>query len=72
MVYQDYEGRQVRLPDERIAHILRNRPYIIGMEWAIRETLEAPQEVRQSSSDPTVSLYYRWILTRQRVPSSCV
>jgi len=61
MVLRDYQGREIRLPDERLAYILRKHPEITGMEGAIRETLEAPEQVRQSTSDPVhVNLYYRW------------
>ena len=57
-IFRDYQGRTVRLPGERLAHIQR-RPEMVGMEWAIRETLEAPEEVRVSRSDAEVKLYYR-------------
>ena len=60
MVYVDFQGRQIRLPEERIGHILRRHQNITGMEWAIEETLAAPDEVRKSLSDPQVNLYYRW------------
>jgi hypothetical protein len=33
---------------------------MISMEWAVRETLEDPEEVRESRDDPnTVKLYYK-------------
>lgn len=40
---------------------------MVGMEWAVRETLEDPEEIRKSRRDPdTVKLYYRWF-TNTRV-----
>ena len=34
---------------------------MVGMELAVRETLEDPEEVRKSRLDQnTVRLYYRW------------
>ena len=61
MVYRDYQGLQIRLTDERLRHILRRHSYLVGMERVIPETLETPEEVRRSTSDPShVILYYRW------------
>jgi len=61
MIFRDYRGREVRLPDERLAYILRKHPEIAGLEEAMRETLDLPEQVRQSTSDPVrVNLYYRW------------
>jgi hypothetical protein len=60
IVYRDYEGRRIRLPDERLSHILLQHPEIVGMESAITGTLESPEEVRWSTRDPLqVTLYYR-------------
>ncbi|MBI4497587.1 MAG: hypothetical protein HY689_06810, partial [Chloroflexi bacterium] len=58
--FQDYEGRTIRLPDERLAHILEEHPEIRGLEWAIAITLAAPDHVIRSRSDAEVRLYYRW------------
>ncbi len=58
-VLTDYEGRQVRLTDERLAHI-REHPEMVGLESAIAETLAHPQRVIQSRSDPDARLYYRY------------
>lgn len=33
---------------------------MLGKEWAISETLVAPDEVRGSNHDEQVNLYYRW------------
>lgn len=65
MVYRDYRGHQIRLPDERLAHVLLQHLEIASMESAITETLGSPEEVRRSTRDPRqVTLYYR------RYPSS--
>lgn len=55
----DYQDRQVRLTDERLEHILAH-PEMVGMETLIAETLRYPQLVRQSLSDETAELYYRF------------
>ncbi len=60
MTYQDFRGRTVRLPTERLAHIYEAHEYMVGLEWTIHQTLEAPEAVRLSTGDPgNVSLYYR-------------
>ncbi len=63
MVYRDHEGREIRLPEERLNHILIEHSFMVGKEWAIRETLADPDEVRVSNQDRQVSLYYRWYNT---------
>ena len=55
----DYEGRSIRLTDERLAHILEH-PEMVGMEAAIEETLVAPEAVIGSFSDERAHLYYRF------------
>lgn len=57
----DYQGRQIRLTDERRAHILEH-PEMARLESAIAETLRAPSAVVQSVSDPTAALHYRFYL----------
>lgn len=59
-VFRDYQGREVRLTDERLAHILEGHEELIGFEPAIRETLEGPDSVAQSNTNPNARLYYRW------------
>jgi hypothetical protein len=54
----DYAGREVRLTDERLRHILEH-PEMIDLEAQLEETIAQPQSVIQSSSDTTVSLFYR-------------
>ena len=58
-VLTDYEGRAVRLTDERLAHILEH-PKMVGMEDKIEETLATPERVIESQSDPEARLYYRF------------
>ena len=57
-ILRDYEGCEVRLTDERFAHILEH-PEMVGLGDAISETLAQPQRVIQSLSDPQARLYYR-------------
>ena len=54
----DYEGREIRLTTERLAHIL-SHPEMVGMEARVEEALREPERVIQSPSDPGVHLYYR-------------
>lgn len=58
-VYTDYEGRSVRLTDERLVHILEH-PEMVGMESRIEATLAEPEQVIESLSDPDAHLYYRF------------
>jgi hypothetical protein len=58
---KDYQSRDVRLTDERLAHILEH-PEMAGMEAALRETLEHPALVIQSRSDAEAELSYRFYL----------
>jgi hypothetical protein len=53
----DYSGREVRITDERLAHILEHRE-MDGMAEAIERTLQQPAEVRRSKADDTVKLFY--------------
>jgi hypothetical protein len=55
----DYRGLAIRFTDERLAHVLEHRE-MQGMEAAIVETLQEPQQVVQSYSDPHAYLYYRY------------
>ncbi len=56
---KDYQGRNVRLTDERLAHILEH-PEMAGLEAALEETLRTPQWVIQSGTDPAAELSYRY------------
>ena len=57
----DFQGRPVRLTDERRQHILEH-PEMAGMETALAETLRNPQLVVRSRTDETATLYYRYYL----------
>lgn len=57
-VYVDYQGKGIRLTEERLAHILEH-PEMRGMESQIPETLLRPERVLESLSDPGARLYYR-------------
>ncbi len=58
-VLKDYQGRDVRLTDERLAHILEH-PEMANLEAALEETLRDPKLVIQSRSDPNAELSYRF------------
>ena len=58
-VLHDLDGLAIRLTDERLEHILEH-PEMAEMEPAIEETLQDPERVVQSISDPDVHLYYRF------------
>lgn len=58
-VLLDYQNREVRLTEERLAHILAH-PEMVGMEAQIADTLKHPQLVRQSRSDESAALFYRF------------
>jgi hypothetical protein len=57
-ILKDYEGRAIRLTDERLAHILEH-PEMQGMEGPIERTIGNPERVLESLSDPGARLYYR-------------
>ena len=58
---KDFEGRQIRLTDERLEHIL-DHPEMRGLTRSIEETLAYPQKVIRSVSDTDARLYYRYYL----------
>lgn len=55
----DYEGRAIRLTEERWRHISEH-PEMEGMREALEETLRAPEVVHESMSDPAARLHYRF------------
>jgi hypothetical protein len=57
----DYQGRNVRLTDERLDHILEH-PEMRGLESALAETLRSPTLVIESRADPSTELNYRFYL----------
>jgi hypothetical protein len=58
---KDYHGRDVRLTDERLRHILEH-PEMANLEVALEETLRRPQYVIQSQVDPAAGLSYRFYI----------
>lgn len=56
---RDFEGRLIRLTEERWAHI-REHPEMVGMKKTVAETLAAPQIVVRSPADPKAHLYHRY------------
>ena len=59
VILTDYEGRSIRLTDERWRHI-EEHPEMVGLRGAVAETLRKPEAVVQSRSDPSARLYYRF------------
>jgi hypothetical protein len=71
-IFRDYEGRAVRLTEERLAHILEH-PEMQGMEERIGETMGRPDRVLESLSDPQARLYYRmYVTTKVGAKHPCV
>jgi hypothetical protein len=60
-ILKDYQGRDVRLTEERIRHILEH-PEMATLEAALEETLRRPQYVIQSQVDPAAELSYRYFI----------
>lgn len=59
--FRDFEGRPIRLTEERRKHILSHRE-MSGLDASIGEVLRTPGTVVQSRSDPEARLYYRYYL----------
>ena len=60
-ILEDFEGRSIRLTDERLAHILEH-PEMKGMETEIERTLRSPEIVVRSASDAGTALHYRFYI----------
>src|SRR5438105_3721649 len=60
-VLKDYHGREVRMMDERLNHILEH-PEMANLEASLEETLREPQFVIQSRTDPSAELSYRFFI----------
>ena len=58
-ILHDHEGRDVRLTDERLAHVLEH-PEMRGMELALEETVRQPTLVIESRTDSPARLNYRF------------
>jgi len=63
-VYTDYNGRKVRLTDERRAHLLTH-PEMVLLEPRLADAIASPEVVVRSGTDETVLLYYRGEFTEQ-------
>lgn len=55
----DYQGKSVRLTDERLAHI-KEHSEMVFMEAVLEETLRRPQLVIRSGTDTSAKLNYRY------------
>ncbi len=55
----DYQGKAVRLTDERLTHISEH-PEMKNMEVALEETLRQPHLVIRSGADAAANLNYRY------------
>jgi len=58
-IIRDCFGHDVRLTDERLAHIAQHVE-LMGMENEIEHVLRSPTEVRVSVSDDDVRLFYEF------------
>jgi hypothetical protein len=58
-ILADCFGHQVRLTEERLAHIL-DHPEMQGMKDEIERVLRQPVLIRRSRSDKTVRLFYKF------------
>jgi hypothetical protein len=67
---QDCFGRQVRLTDERLAHILEHAE-MAGLAAEIEQVLREPQLVRRARADEAVRLYYEFTRKRLWVANGC-
>jgi hypothetical protein len=54
----DYQGRAIRLTEERRNHILRH-PEMVGLDEDIERAVATPDSVVESVSDTETRLYYR-------------
>ena len=57
--FKDKFGRNIRLTDERLQHIITDHPEILKPTDKIGETLMFSSTVIKSEDDPYVWLYYR-------------
>lgn len=58
-ILTDYEGRAIRLTDERLEHIALRHPDVLEIENAIEDTLAAPDTMVPDELDPEVINYCR-------------
>lgn len=58
--FTDIHERQIRLSEERKKHIEENHPEMQIQMEKIVETLNNPQIIKESSTDTSVELFYRF------------
>lgn len=58
-IFEDRQGRPVRFTGERLDHLVDSHPEMRGQLDRIAQTLEAPQRIVRSRTDPEVALFYR-------------
>lgn len=61
--FLDFFNRQIRLTDERYAHLVADHPEMGNQFEKIAETLRSPEKVVKSKTDEKVVLYYRLYLS---------
>ncbi|MCI0438187.1 MAG: hypothetical protein L0177_03545 [Chloroflexi bacterium] len=60
-VFTDFEGREIRLTDERVAHIIREgHGQVFQITNTLEEVLTLPDLIAESTSNPNARLYYRY------------
>ena len=61
MLVEDYEGRRIRLPDERWQHICSGHPEMTTMLPDLQETLSQPDRlIIPGDEAETEKRYYKW------------
>ena len=58
-IFEDNQGRSVRLTDERLEHLENHHLEMVGQLTRISETLKEPDQIIQSKTDTTVELFYK-------------
>ena len=66
----DYQGRAIRLTEERRNHILRH-PEMVGLDEDIERAVATPDSVVESVTDTETRLYYRFLAQTLVGPSTC-
>ena len=57
--FTDERGKEVRLTDERLRHMLRRHPEMAFQLHWIADTLSSPDAVQVSRTSPAVRLYHQ-------------
>ena len=58
-IFRDWEGRRIRLTEERLKHILEH-PEMKNMIHAIEDALSSPEKIVQSLTDSQTRMYFRF------------